>query len=277
MEKTVEQLKLEADQFIKVVSNLEIENEAARRSKEQFEKTINQLMLDNKNNKEAMDIATHAIEILREVSDEAVSNAYGFLTKSLNTALARMFTDTTRQIELKESTLRGQYPQLEVILHVGNGKTRSLKSDSGHGVAQIISLLSVLSLIVITESRRILVMDEIISGVSVHNRQVISDILWTFTEIGFQFIVNEHGFVPKGAKVYHLEMKANVSKVKSSYISKNGVYLQGNNKNYDYSEQTEVTETSDEEFVDNTGEIIEELNNLKDLTSEIEAGAILSI
>lgn len=222
-----EQLKEQARQFIGVVEQIESQNRASEMAREQLIATINTLMENNKNNKEALDIATHAIELLTKVSDEAVGEAYGFLTESLNTALSRMFKNTTRKIKLQERMRNNQYPQLDVILFVGNGKTRSLKGNSGHGLAEIVSLLSILSLIVITGSRRILVMDEIISGVDIENRQIIDDILWTFVQIGFQFIINDHGFVPKGSHVYYLEMVGDVSGVKQDYIATNGVYLQG--------------------------------------------------
>lgn len=255
------ELRQKVNNFISVVNQIEIENVAAEKSKQSLEDTINRLAEQNKNNKEALDIASNAIIILRQVSDEAVSQAYGFLETSLNSALARMFKNTTRKIEIKESIRNNQYPQLELILHVGNGKTRSLKTDSGHGLAQIVSILSILSLIVITGSRRILVMDEVISGLSVHNRKIISDILWSFTEIGFQFIVNEHGFIAEGSHVYHLEMNGDVSSIKQDYIAKNGVYLQGDgNKDYDYSEKgVEIVNISDtDEVEDNSaGEVIE--------------------
>ena len=231
-----EQLKEQASQFIDIVSQIEVENAAAIRSKQSLESTIQSLMEENAQNREAMDIATHAIEILRKVSDEAVGQAYKFLQDSLNSALAKMFRNTTRKIEIKESIRANQYPQLDLILHVGNNKTRSLKTDSGHGLAQIVSLLSILSIIVITGSRRILVMDEVISGLSVRNRQIVSDILWTFTQIGFQFLINEHGFVPEGSHVYQLEMVADVSGVKQDYIASQGVYLQGD-EDYDYSDK----------------------------------------
>ena len=235
----INQLKQNVNNFINAVNQIELSNQASIKSKQSLEDTINSLVKNNEDNREALDIATHAIELIRKVSDEAVSQAYGFLEQSLNTALARMFEHTTRKIEIHEFTRNGQYPQLELKLHVGNGKTRSLKSDSGHGLAQIVSLLSILSLIVITGSRRILVMDEIISGLSVHNRKIVNDILWSFTEIGFQFIVNDHGFVPEASKVYHLEMVGDVSGVKQSYIASKGVYLQGNpDKTYDYSQNT---------------------------------------
>lgn len=250
------EVRNKAYNLINIIDKIELENTAAIKSRQNLENTIKEIMDRNKDNKEALDIATHAIEILQKVSDEAVGKAYRFLEQSLNSALAKMFTKTTRKIELAESLRNNQYPQLKIILHVGNGKTRSLKNDSGHGLAQIVSLLSILSLIVITGSRRILVMDEILSGLDVHNRQVVNDILWTFTEIGFQFIINDHGFVPENSKVYHLEMVGDVSNVKQTYLAKKGVYLQSDGVTpFDYSEvETMIRESGGE--IENTNEVI---------------------
>lgn len=220
-------LRNNIDAFLKNVNDIEIEQSASVKAREKLEADIKRLMDENAENKEALEVATSAIDILRQVSDEAVSKAYEFLEENLNASLARMFENTTRKIHLHEYTRNGQYPQLEIELEVAGGKKRSLKADSGHGLAQIVSLLSILSLIVITNSRRILVMDEIISGLSVHNREIVSDILWTFTEIGFQFIVNDHGFVPRNSRVYHLEMVGDVSHIKETYIENKGVYLNG--------------------------------------------------
>ena len=251
------------------INTVELEQASAIRAKQNLENQIKELQAKVKDDKEALDIATHAIEILRQVSDEAVSKAYEFLQDSLNTALARMFTNTTRKIRIKEYTRSGQYPQLELELQVGNGVTRSLKTDSGHGLAQIVSLLSILSLIVITNSRRILVMDEVISGLSVRNRQIVTAILWSFVEIGFQFIVNDHGFIPEGSHVYHLQMDGDVSHVKNDYIAKTGVYLQGaGDKEYDYKErQTDL----------DTEETIEETETLAEEQSITEDNGVLSI
>lgn len=230
------ELKNRARTLLGEINRLEIQQAGVIQSREKIEKTINDLKERAKNDKEALDIATHAIEILRQVSDESVGKAYEFLEKSLNTALAKMFENSTRKIKIKEWTRNNQYPQLELELEVGNGVKRSLKTDSGHGLAQIVSLLSILSLIVITKSRRLLVMDEILSGLSVHNRKVVNDILWSFADIGFNFVINEHGFIPEGSKVYHLEVVGDVSHVKQSYIAKKGVYMQGGDDDkYDYS------------------------------------------
>ncbi len=263
----------QAQGLITNIENIELEQQAALRARKKLENDIQSLMEKNKNNKEALDIATHAIEILRKVSDEAVTKAYKFLEDSLNSALERMFEHTTRKIHLQEYTRNGQYPQLEIVLTVVNGKRRSLKADSGHGLAQIVSLLSILSLIVLTNSRRILVMDEVISGLSVHNRKIVTDILWQFTHIGFQFIVNEHGYVPKGSRVYHLEMVGDVSGVKQTYIEENGVYL-NNEDNDEYGAGYNKKEDSSIQEQSKVAKV-ETQDNLSQ--TSIQSGGVISI
>ena len=225
----------QADDFINVVDKIEIENNAAIKSRERLMQSIEELIKDNEYNTEAYDIATHAIEILKQLSDTAVKDAYTFIEASINDALAKMFRGTPRSIRIKEYIRDDKYPQLEVELKVANGLVRSLKSDSGHGIAQIISILSILCLIVLTGARRILCIDEILSGLSAKNRQVITDILWSFTEIGFQFIIIEHGYIPRGAKVYELKSDNDIGRVVDSYIAEDGVYIQqGEHSSYDY-------------------------------------------
>lgn len=242
MESRLLEVLLRANDLISQVDTLEQEQIANQIMKERLERSIVQMEESNKVNREALDIATHALEILNKVSDESVRSAYKFLEQQLNAALAQMFQESTRKIVLRESMLRNQYPQLEIQLIVEGDKTRSLKSDSGHGLAQIVSWLSILSLIVITNSRRLMVMDEILSGLSVHNRKIVTDIMWQFTTIGFQFIVNEHGYIPRNSKVYHLEMVGGVSEQREVYIEESGVYLQGKLGTLEYSDITDGSE-----------------------------------
>ncbi|MEM4385661.1 MAG: hypothetical protein QXD03_03845 [Candidatus Anstonellales archaeon] len=213
------------DSMIQEIDNIEKENYSLMKLKSKLEESILKLQEENRKNSEAYNICINAIEILRNVSDDSVRNAYKFLEEQLNSALERMFEKSIRKIRIKEYTLKNQYPQLELELEVGNGRVRSLKSDSGHGLAQIVSLLCVLCLIVLTNGRRILVLDEVMSGLSARNREIVTEILWSFTEIGFQFIINEHGYIPRGANVYHLEMIGDVSGVKYNYIEEDGVNI----------------------------------------------------
>ena len=185
-------------------------------------------LLKNKNiASENLDIAANAVAVLRLVSDDAVQQSYKFIQDSVNGTLERIFSKSTRKIQLKEGTFRNQYPQLEIELYVEGGKTRSLKSDSGHGLMQIISLLCVLILIVITGSRRLLVLDEVLSGLSAKSRMIVCEVLWAFTSIGFQFVLNEHGLIPENSYVIHLETENAISSVKEAYIAETGTYLDG--------------------------------------------------
>lgn len=214
-----------ANSFISRADAFEASQVVLMATKEQLENSIKDTVQDTKRAQSDLDIATNALMILRKISDEAVYQSYKFIESSINSALERIFDKTHRQIRLKETTRGGIHPQLEIELIVENNVVRSLKDDSGHGIMQVISLLCILTLIVITGGRRLLVIDEVLSGVSATSRQIIDDIIWSFVDIGFQFIVSEHGYVPRGSKVYELEMVAGVSSIKREYIANEGVYL----------------------------------------------------
>ena len=213
--------------YINSVEQLEINQKASITQKEQLEMQIAQLLKNKNIASENLDIAANAVAVLRLVSDDAVQQSYKFIQDSVNGTLERIFSKSTRKIQLKEGTFRNQYPQLEIELYVEGGKTRSLKSDSGHGLMQIISLLCVLSLIVITGSRRLLVLDEVLSGLSAKSRMIVCEVLWAFTSIGFQFVLNEHGLIPENSYVIHLETENAISSVKEAYIAETGTYLDG--------------------------------------------------
>ena len=213
------------EKFICAVNDLEVQQMANIKTKEKLLADAEELVKKAELKQADLDIVTNAISILRIVSDNSVKESYEYITESVNAALSRIFTESTRRIRLQESTLKGQYPQLEVILEVGDGIERSLKFNSGHGLTQVISLLCILTIIVITKSRRLLVLDEVLSGLSDSAREIIADILWTFTDIGFQFIICEHGFIPKGAKVYEMKNVNDLGSVANTYIEEQGVYL----------------------------------------------------
>jgi ABC-type cobalamin transport system ATPase subunit len=71
---------------------------------------------------------------------------------------------------------------------------------------------------VLNGSRRLVVLDEVLNGVSIQNKPALSEALWAFTEIGFQFIICEHAFIPEGAKVYEVVNNGGVSSIARTYI-----------------------------------------------------------
>lgn len=216
----------DVDNLLNDIVDLEINQQAIIRSREQLEKSINELEEQNKLNASDLDIVKNAIAIIQEISDSAVEDSYKFIEENLNLALERVFVNSVRKIKLVEGLQRGKYPQLDIQLTVEGGVTRTLK-NSGHGLQQMISFMCILCIIAITGSRRLLLMDEILSGLSAESRKSVTDIMWAFASIGFQFIVCEHGFIPKGAHVVSLEMKCGISGIKEEYIEQNGVYLDG--------------------------------------------------
>lgn len=208
----------QADLLLQDINELELRQRAKEETKKHLEESIKEYEAKLSKAGENYKVASAAIEVLRALSNNNVQSSYKFMEQSINEALRRIFTDRTRQIELRE-TMRGNYPQLEIALHVENGVERSLKYSSGHGIAQVISLLCTLSLIVFTGGRRFLALDEVMSGMSQETRILFDDVLWEFAQIGFQYVVVEHDYTPKGAYVVQLESKNELSKVTNTWIN----------------------------------------------------------
>lgn len=253
---------LELSKFIEDINQLEIEQKANILTRDKLSRELENKEQEFNSYKDDLETVVKALNVLRQVSDEAVQNSYEFISTNINRALERIFDKSKRSIKLKEYTRGGMYPQLEIELEVENGKIRSLKEDSGHGIMQIISLLCILSLIAITGNRRILVIDEMLSGLSAKSRRTVDDILWAFTDIGFQFIVSEHGYIPRGSKVYRLEASGGTSRVLKEYIQQNGVYLDEN------TDKVRV----DTEQVENNNE-----HTIKEIKSDFHSGNVIDI
>ena len=213
---------MDALEFISIVDDLEKNNIANTKMIDKLNESIDKHLYSLEVSRDKLDIELNAISILRGIQDESVRLSYKEIENSVNDVLARVFPDKIRKIELVESTRGGKYPQLELKLTVGGGKERSLKTGSGHGIMQIVSLICNLSLIIITGSRRLLVLDEVLSGLSANAREIISEILNQFAELGFQFVISEHFFIPNNANVYELESVNDISEVVDNYINTDG-------------------------------------------------------
>lgn len=240
------------------IDDLVMSQNAKVQTRQILENSISEYQSIISDNNEKLDIVVNALEILRNISDESVINSYRYIEKNINDALSRIFPDKIRQIKLVEGR-RGNYPQLEMQLLVENGITRSLKSCTGHGVTQVISLLSIMCLIVINGGRRFLVLDEVMSGMSGNTLSVIADVLKAFTEIGFQYVIVEHGFIPQGSKVVVLESINEIGKIVDEYTEKTGVYMEGLRRKKGYKKigesLSEAIETATYEESDKVDEV----------------------
>ena len=219
--------------FNKRVLSAETETNARVRAKELLEKSVQEntrkvnILMGSK------ELHKQAIAVLEKLSSDAIDDSFAFIESSLNEVLAKIFQHSPRKIKIATTIARQKIPELHIELYAANGIKRDLKEDSGHGIRQLISLLCIMCLICITGTRKFLVLDEVMSGLSKESRQAVNDILWSFTQVGFQFVIVEHGFIAQGAQVYRLELDNDVSRVVDSYIDQNGFFLDTDTKEKD--------------------------------------------
>ncbi len=153
-----------------------------------------------------------ASSLLSAVSDNNTNTVLNFITGVINKALAEIFPYDTRRVFLEHKTHAGQYPHIIVGLETGDGIRRSLTLQSGTGLRQIVSHLFNISLLEVRKSRRLLIMDELLSGLHAESKKIIMDLMQIFAKQGFQFVMVEYGVDDVG-KIYLVEKPNETSSV----------------------------------------------------------------
>lgn len=138
-------------------------------------------------------VMLEAQQLLTTVSDENTRVVLDYITGIINKALGELFPHDTRRIYLEKTMYRGQHAHINIKLTGSNGRTRDLQLQSGTGLRQTISFLFVLSLIEIRKGRKILIADELLSGVHPTAKGILMDVIKIFAEEGFQFVFVEYG------------------------------------------------------------------------------------
>lgn len=153
-----------------------------------------------------------AQQLLTTVSDSNTTAVLDYITGIINKTLGELFPHDSRRIYLEKSMYQGQHAHINIKLTGTNGKTRDLTLQSGTGLRQVISFLFVLSLIEIRKGRRLLIADELLSGLHPEAKRIIQDIISIFADEGFQFAFVEYGVNNLG-KVYLVEKPGAVATV----------------------------------------------------------------
>lgn len=153
-----------------------------------------------------------AQQLLTTVSDSNTTTVLDYITGIINKTLGELFPHDSRRIYLEKSMYQGQYAHINIKLTGTNGKTRDLTLQSGTGLRQVISFLFVLSLIEIRKGRRLLIADELLSGLHPEAKRIVTDIISIFADEGFQFAFVEYGVNNLG-KVYLVEKPGAVATV----------------------------------------------------------------
>lgn len=160
-----------------------------------------------------------AQQLLTTVSDANTTAVLDYITGVINKTLGELFPHDSRRIYLEKSMYQGQHAHINIKLTGTNGKVRDLTLQSGTGLRQVISFLFVLSLIEIRKGRRLLIADELLSGLHPEAKRIVVDIIKIFAEEGFQFAMVEYGVNDLG-RIYLVEKPNDVATV----TSMDGVY-----------------------------------------------------
>lgn len=153
-----------------------------------------------------------AQQLLATVSDENTTAVLDYITSIINKTLGELFPHDNRRIYLEKSMFGGQHPHINIKLTGTDGHTRDLQLQTGTGLRQVISFLFILSFIEVRKERRLLIMDEILSGLHPEAKRIVTDIIQIFAEEGFQFAMVEYGVNDLG-KIYLVEKPNKVATV----------------------------------------------------------------
>lgn len=154
----------------------------------------------------------NAQKLLSTVSDDNTEATLLFVSGVINKALAEIFKSDTRRIFLSRKLYGGTRPHIVVELENSKGERLDMSIQSGTGLRQIVSVLFVICLIEIRKGRRLLILDERLSGLHSEAKRILSEIINIFAEGGFQFIFVEYSLNTLG-KLYNVEKPGNEAKV----------------------------------------------------------------
>lgn len=157
-------------------------------------------------------VMLEAQQLIASVSDTNTTVVLDYITGIINKALGEIFPYDERRIYLEKKMHNGQHAHIVVRLTVGNGKVRDMQLQTGTGLRQIISFLFILSLIEVRKGRRLLLMDELFSGLHSEAKRIVMDIIEIFAQEGFQFVFIEYGVNDVG-KIYMVEKPSNIATV----------------------------------------------------------------
>lgn len=144
-----------------------------------------------------------ANKLLNAVSDKTLGAMLDTVTSAVNNVLAEMFRNSgdTYEIRLVKGLYAGRIAHMKLEL-MQNGNPRDLSLQSGDGIKQVISFLFITLLISVSGGRRLIIMDEVLNGLSPEAAEgAVAALFKTFAKNGFQFIMVDQGRYNPGSSI----------------------------------------------------------------------------
>lgn len=173
--------------------------------------TIDTNIVDNRAKLEKcvkdINLLKKSAQILEQYSNDVLSKMYADLSAMLTSNFASV---NGSEIIIEERTQSNGKSVLDIYIK-DNGVKREIKADCGHGIGQLVSLFLTCSIVSNSGKNKVMLLDEVVSGVSSSNLVIVDKVISYMHEKGFTVVINEHGFVPSNSTVYTLEKKKGVS------------------------------------------------------------------
>lgn len=154
-------------------------------------------------NQELVDTLTSQ-KLLSVVSEENTVNTLNYITSVLNKVLGDIFQGSVRKVYLEKKLHNNRYSHIVVKLQNGQGQNRDLKLQTGSGIKEVISFLFSCSFVMIRGGRKLMVFDEVLSGLHPEALSVVQDLMEIFEAQGMQFIHITYGLDNIGT-MYNVE------------------------------------------------------------------------
>lgn len=192
MKVSLEELDTRIENFEVVLDKLKARREGLKIQETKSQNTVTNL--DSKITANLDDILKYqkAIEVFKDIADTRNDEAKAKLEETINWALSQIPLEQNYSIVLEESE---SGKELDIKLReLESGRERSLKDQSGIALCQIVSFLLDIILICISNSTRIMILDEAFSGLEDKEMiQIFGEILVALARTeNFQFIMIEH-------------------------------------------------------------------------------------
>lgn len=190
---------------------------------ENFKQKVSELRAETeyyeKNKKILMDLAKEYQEgtvryetivtsqrLLTTLSDKHFNDVLKFISGIINKALLAMYPDDQYRFDIARSLYNGKSVHLnatiEEFIHATNSfELLDIKRNIGNGQAQVISYLFTLCMYKVSNSRPIILIDEILTGFTEIALEYIIQITKVFANEGFQFISVEYSFENFGTPI----------------------------------------------------------------------------
>lgn len=181
------QVRRQTQQFNDNVRGMEFQIDNLRENLAQFGVDLTNLEADEV-------LHQKVLLTFKEISDTRNQEGKAMLESVLNWALSNIPLEQRYEASLQES-VRGTKKELSIVLRdMDTGLVRNLKNQSGTALVQIISFLMNIIVIMLSNSSRVMLLDECFSGLQDQETiTMFGEILVALARNeGFQFIMVEH-------------------------------------------------------------------------------------